>query len=111
MNIKRIIREEIDKGNTSKTYTNKFGEKMTLLKKDGEVYIKHDDINKDEFVPLMNKSNLFKNKYRWIFHQEEKDFIEKFINEAVNNKAVEKVVNDILSKSIIRLSEPDSHYE
>ena len=34
----------------------------------------------------------------------------EMIREGVNNKIVDKVVDDILSKSIIRLSKPDSHY-
>jgi hypothetical protein len=36
--------------------------------------------------------------------------IKRIIREETKNKAIEKVVDDILSKSIIRLSEPDSHY-
>jgi len=78
--IKRILREELDNFIPHEYYINKYGEKMTLIKKGGEVYIKHDDINANKFVPILDKYKLFKNKYRYNFNKEEEYFIDNFLN-------------------------------
>ena len=77
--IKKILKEEINNFIPHEYYINKYGEKMTLIKKGDEVYIKHDDINANKFVPLLNKSKLFKNKYRYNFRMRMKVTYQRYL--------------------------------
>jgi hypothetical protein len=78
--IKKILKESI-KGR-EETFTNKYGEDMTLiLNPNGKILFKHTDY-KNEFIPLDNIYDKI-NGIRVNLHKEEKDFFNNFIKGTV----------------------------
>ena len=127
MNLKRIIKEELSNRElyrSRKILSNPYeGLRFKSIHNDDVEYYTIIDVvdNDDEPTHLKISNSLDRTHSRieyneWMDRVRVNDFIavdverDRPLRESVDRNKVEEVVNDVLSKSIIRLWEPDSHY-